>query len=146
VGRWLRVLLGPFLATVLLLPVLFAGGLGAGIGLVTALVEPGRSPEDRWATVTTTGLVLAWVAAAGLGVFALWVVVLAEPLATVRQAAARWWLTAGLLLGLLAAGRWLWVMTTGGHTYGPLTWAVWLALLVGPLVLASYYVVLLVRR
>jgi hypothetical protein len=146
VGRWVRVLLGPLPATVLLLPLLFAGGLGAAIGLLAVLVESGRSATERWATVTSTGVVLAWVAAAGVGVLALWLVVLAEPPAALKQAPARWWLAAGLFLGLIAAARWLWTMAAGGHSYGTQTWAVWLALLVGPLVLGCYYLVLLLRR
>ena len=145
-GRWVRVLLGPLPATVLLLPLLLAGGLGAAIGLVAGLVEPGRSAAERWATVTTTGTVLAWVAAAAAGVLALWVVVLAEPRPGLSKARLRWWLVAGLVLGLLAASRWLWTMAGGGHSYGPLTWAVWLGLLVGPLVLGIYYLGLLLRQ
>jgi len=71
--------------------------------------------------------------------------VLADEPATLRQAPARWWLVGGLSIGLLAAGRWLWVMGVGGHSYDPLTWGVWLALLIGPLVLGVYYLVQLVR-
>ena len=137
-GRWVRVLLGPLPATVLLLPLLFAGGLGAGIALVAALVEPGHSAAERWATVTSTGAILGWIAAAAAGVLALWAMALAEPPAALRQAPARWWLAAGLLLGLVAASRWLGTMTTAGHGYGTQTWMVWLVLLVGPLALGSY--------
>jgi hypothetical protein len=72
-------------------------------------------------------------------------VVLVEPAAGLKQAPARRWLAAGLLIGLLAAGRWLWTMAAGGHSYGTLTWAVWLLLLAGPFVLGSYYLVLLLR-
>ena len=78
--RWIRVLLGPLPATVLLLPLLFAGRLGAAIALAAGLVEPNRSLADRWATVTASGMVLGWVAAAGVGVLALWVAVLAVQL------------------------------------------------------------------
>jgi len=69
-----------------------------------------------------------------------------ESPAVLKQAPARRWLAAGLLLGLLAAGRWLWTMVAGGHSYDALTWAVWLALLLGPFVLGSYYFLLLLRR
>jgi hypothetical protein len=144
-SRWVKVLLGPLPATVLVLPLLFAGGLGAAIGVLAVLLEPGRSAAERWASVTSTGVVVGWVAAAAVGVLALWVVVLAEPPSALKKAPARRWLTAGLLLGLLAGGRWLWAMAAGGHSYGPLTWAVWLTLLAGPLVLGSYYLVLLLR-
>ena len=73
--------------------------------MFAGLVEPGRSAAERWASVTSTGMVLAWIAAAAVGVLALWVVVLAEPPAALRQAPARWWLGAGLLVRLLAGGR-----------------------------------------
>jgi len=35
-GYWLRVILGPLPATVLLIPLLFAGELGSAIALVTS--------------------------------------------------------------------------------------------------------------
>ena len=145
-GRWVRVLLGPLPATLLLLPVLFAGGLGAGIALVAGLVAPGRTAAERWAAVSASGPILAWIAGAGMGVLALWVVVLAESPAVLRRMPARWWLAAGLLLGGLAAARWLWVLAMGGHSYGALTWAVWVVLLVGPLVLGSYYLAVLLSQ
>jgi hypothetical protein len=144
-GRWLRVLLGPLPATVLLLPLLFAGGLGAALALVAGLIEPGRSAAERWASVSAPSVTLAWVAAAGIGTLALWIAVLAEAPTTLRQTRLRWWLIAGLALGLLAAARWLRAMGASGRSYGPLTWVVWLALLAGPLVLGSYYFVHLVR-
>jgi hypothetical protein len=129
-GRLLRVLLGPLPATVLLLPLVFAGGLGAAIALVTGLLEPNRTPAERWGMVSTSGMILMWVAAAGVGVLALWLVTLAENLAGLRQSSGRWFLAAGLLIGLVAAGR----------------WAVWLGLLVGPIVLGGYYFIQLLRE
>ena len=143
--RWLRVLFGPLPATVLLLPLLFAGGLGAAVALIAALVEPGRLPAERWDGVTAPALIVAWVAAAGVGVAALWIAVLADEPATLRQTPARWWLVAGLSVGLLAAGRWLWVMAYGRHSYDHLTWGLWLALLLGPVVIGVYCLVQLVR-
>jgi len=84
--------------------------------------------------------------AAGVGVLALWVAVLAESPATLRAARGRWWLAAGLLVGIVAAGLWLVPFTRAAPGYGPATWAVWLGLLVGPLVLGIYYLGLLLRR
>lgn len=144
--RWIRVLLGPLPATVVLLPVLFAGGVGAVIALVAGVVAPGASADARWTTVVTTGPILLWVAAAAVGVLALWMVVLAEAPAVLRQGPARWWLAAGLFLGGLAAGRWLWFIATAGHSYDLVTWAVWLVMLLGPLVLGTYYLAALLRR
>lgn len=145
-GRWVRVLLGPLPATAILLPLLFAGGLGTAIAVLAWLVEPGRSTAQWWDTVSSTGLLLAWMAAAGLGVMALWVAVLAESPEALRESPARWRLVAGLLLGLVAAGRWLWTMAAGRHSYDTATWAVWLVLLVGPVVLGTYYLVVFARR
>jgi hypothetical protein len=143
--RWLRVLFGPLPATALLLPVLFAGGWGSAVALVAGLFEPGRSSAERWDAVTGPALTMAWVVAAGVGVAALWIAVLADEPATLRQAPVRRWLVAGLSLGVLAAGRWLWFMAYGGHGYDRLTWGLWLALLLGPLVIGVYCLVQLVR-
>jgi hypothetical protein len=55
VGRWVRVLLGPLPATILLLPLLFAGGLGTAIGVLAVLLEPGHSAAERWSTVPARG-------------------------------------------------------------------------------------------
>jgi hypothetical protein len=145
-GRWIRVLLGPLPATVLLLPLLFAGGVGAAMAFATGLLEPHRSPDERWAMVSTSGMILGWVAAAGVGVLALWLATLADEPAVLRQSPTRWFLAAGLLIGLMAAGRWLWIMNAGGHDYGQLTWAVWLGLLAGPIMLGTYYFVQLLRE
>jgi hypothetical protein len=144
-GRWLRVLLGPLPATVLLLPLLFAGGLGSALAVVAGLMEPGRSAGERWTGVSAPGLMLAWVGAAGVGVLALWVAVLAEDPATLRQSSLRWWLVAGLGLGLLAAMWWLRIMGAGDHRYDARTWILWLVMLAGPVVLGSYYLVALLR-
>ena len=145
-GRWLRVLPGPLPATVMLLPLLFAGGVGAAIALIVGLMEPGRSATLRWASVSASVITLAWVAAAGIGVLALWVSVLAEDAAALRRPPLRWWLVAGLGLGLLAAGWWLWTMGASNHDYDLRTWIVWLVMLAGPLVLGSYYLVSLLRH
>jgi hypothetical protein len=145
-GRWLRILLGPLPATVLLLPVLFAGGLGTLLALLVGLFEPSRSAADRWGSVTIALPLLAWISAAGVGVLALWAAVLAESPVVLRHGRARWWLAAGLIIGELAAGLWLWPFASGAHVYGPGTWAVWLGLLVGPLVLGLYYLAILVGR
>ena len=145
-ARWVRVLLGPLPATLLLLPLLFAGGVGALFALLATLTTRGISASERWSSLGSAGRSLAWVVAAAVGVLALWVVVLRDPQPETRPARVRWWLPAGLFVGLLAAGRWLWTMSAGGTTYGAQTWGVWLGLLAGPLVMGSYYFVRLLLR
>jgi hypothetical protein len=128
------------------LPVLFAGGLGAGLAWFSAVFGSDRSLAERWANIASTGFMLGWMAAAGVGLLALWVAVLTDTTAAASQTPGRRWLAAGLAIGLLAAGRLLWTMAAGGHSYGLRTWLVWLGLLLGPIVLASYYLVLLLHR
>ena len=84
--------------------------------------------------------------ASSVGVVALWLVVSARTPAAWRAAPVRWWLVTGLAVGLASAACWLWIMAGSRHSYGPQTWAVWLVLLLGPLVMGSYYLVLLGRR
>jgi len=144
-GRWLRVLLGPLPATILLLPMLLAGGLGTLMALLTWAFAPGHSWDDRWAGITGTLPILLWVVAAGIGVLALWVAVLADSPAALRAAAGRWWLAAGLGIGVVAASRWMWLLATGTHATDASGWALWLVLLAGPLVLGIYYLGVLVR-
>jgi hypothetical protein len=144
-GRWLRVILGPLPATMLLMPLLFAGGLGAAAGLVAVMVQPGPSLAERWSNLLTPMTMLAWIAAAAAGVLALWLVVLAGTPADVRQSPLRWWVAGGLAVGVFAAARWLWLMAAGTHAYGGATWGLWIVLLVGPLVLGGYYLLQLVR-
>jgi hypothetical protein len=129
----------------MLLPLLFAGGLGTAIALVTTLVEPGRSAPERWAVAGGLGLILAWILAAAVGVLALWLAALAEPPTALKHAPHRRWLAVGLLVGLVAAVRWLAVMAAHGHSYDALTWAVWLLLLGGPVVMGAAYLVFLLR-
>jgi hypothetical protein len=135
----MRVLLGPLAATLVLLPLLAAGGVGATMSLVAGLFQPSLTV----ASIAPAGVVLLWIVAARAEVLALWVAALEESSAALRQAPLRWWLMAGLLLGLVAGFRWLWIMAAGEHSYGAQTWTVWLLLLAGPLLLGSYYLVLL---
>jgi hypothetical protein len=138
--RWLRILLGPLPATLVLVPVLIAGGFGTALALVADIVSPERTPGGRWTAVAGTLPILLWVAAAVIGVLALWLAVLADSPAALRAGPVRWWLATGLLVGAAAAGRWLWLLAAGPHGYGAGTWGLWLILLAGPLVLALYYI------
>ena len=112
-------------ATFVLLPFLFVGGLA------TAMAVIANGAVDRGSAV-----LFGWILAGVLGIAALWVVVLGDGAGHVGRR-SRLLLAIGLLLGMAAAVRWLWVMGTSVHRYGPATWAVWLVLLGGPLVVAS---------
>jgi hypothetical protein len=120
-----EVVLGLAPAIFLLLPFLLA----ATLGTVMAAVASGA--VDR-----ATAVLIGWLLAGALGIAALWVVVLSDGAARIGRG-ARLVLAVGLLLGMAAAARWLWVMGTSGHRYDTATWTVWLLLLSGPLVVAS---------
>ena len=129
-GQWrlrqvAELALGLVPATFLLLPFLLAGALGTAMATVA-------SGALDWAT----GLLIGWVLAGVLGISALWVAVLSDGAARFSPG-SRLVLGVGLLLGIAAAARWIWVMGTNGHRYGAATWIVWLVLLGGPLVIAS---------
>ena len=93
-----EVALGLVPTTFLLLPFLLASALG------TAMAAVAGGAVDR-ATVVLIG----WVLAGVLGIAALWVVVLSDGAARLGRG-GRLVLAVGLLLGIAAAARWLWVM------------------------------------
>jgi hypothetical protein len=133
-GQWrlrqvAELALGLVPATFLLLPFLVAGALG------TAMAAVSGGAVD-WAIAVLIG----WVLAGLLGISALWVVVLSDGAARLSPG-SRVVLTVGLLLGMAAAARWIWVMGTNGDRYGAATWTVWLLLLGGPVVVASFRLV-----
>ena len=72
--------------------------------------------------------------AASAGVVALWAIVLNDGVRLPWR--SRIAITLGLLLGMVSAVRWLSSMM-GRHSYGASTWAVWIVLLGGPLVVGS---------
>ena len=138
--RWLRILLGPLPVTLILIPLLLAGGAGVVFAIIGTLMLPALVPSATWVTVGYLLLLIAWIAAAAVGTMALWAAVLANSVAELRTSPSRKGLVIGLLLGVGAAGAWLCVMARG-PAWGKSTWGVWLGLLVGPLVFSLYYLV-----
>ena len=121
----LEIVFGLAPATFFLLPFLLIGAFG----MVMAEIAGGTMD---WALAGQ----IFWALAGVAGVAALWVVVLGNGSARLAGN-SRLAITAGLLLGILSAVRWLWWASTSGHRYDAATWAVWLALLAGPLLVAS---------
>jgi hypothetical protein len=110
------------------LPFLFAGALG----VATSAVAGGAI---NLATAMLIGWALGGALGGALGIAALWVAVLSDGGANLGQP-SRLVLAIGLVLGMAVAARWLWVMGTNGHRYEATTWAVWVLLLGGPVVVA----------
>jgi len=121
--RWLRILVGPLPASLLLLPFLLAGAAGTLMAMFGRLLDPAHGPGEPWRAIGPLASILIWVAGASAGVAALWSAVWADSPAVLRQSPRRWWLTAGLLIGLISAMRWLLVMAGHGG-YDVATWLV----------------------
>ena len=114
--------LGP--ATFFLFPFILVGVLGM------ALAEIAGGAID-WAL---TGQIF-WALAGAAGIVALWVVVVNDGAGRLGPG-ARLALTAVLFLGIVSAVRWLAKTAMSGHHYDAKTWAVWIVLLGGPIVVA----------
>jgi hypothetical protein len=141
----LEVALGLLPATVVLLPLLMAGAGGSAIA-VLAILADGSKPFSMRLTMALppVGIVL-WVLSAALGMLALWVSVLGRETVT-QQPRLRIGLVACLLGGSVAALLWLYVMGTGRGSQGLLSWAIWIGLLGGPLIVSTRHLILLVMN
>ena len=138
--RWLtivEVVLGPLLATLCLLPFLLFGGVGVAFSILATLTDPSVPLPSSLAMVRPQLTLILWISSAAAGVAALWVAILGPEEEAGFRPGVRLMLVACLLLGGLAASRWLWVMLRREPAYSALTWATWLALLLGPLVVGA---------
>jgi hypothetical protein len=144
----IEVVFGPLLATLFLVPMLIAGALGVGFSILATLADATRPLSSRLELVQSQAALIGWVAAGVAGVSALWIVVLRRGEEAGYGPIARLMLVAGLLAGVAAGARWLWLMLLHKPGYGALTWATWLALLLGPLVISvqRVWVLVLARR
>src|SRR5438876_10096537 len=141
--RWVmivEVVLGPLLATLCLLPFLLFGGVGVVFAILATLADPSLPLSSSLAMVLPQLTLMLWIASAAAGVAALWVAILGSDGEADFRPGVRLMLVACLLLGGLAASRWLWMMSRREPAYSALTWATWLALLLGPLVVGARYV------
>ena len=102
--------------------------------LVVAVVGMGFAEVARGAMDWALNEQIFWALAAAAGVVALWAIVLNDGARLPWR--SRIAITLGLLLGMVSAVRWLSSMM-GRHSYGASTWAVWIVLLGGPLVVGS---------
>ena len=141
----LEVALGLLPATVVLLPLLMAGAGGSAIAVVAILAD-GAKPFSMRLTMALAPLgIVLWVLIAALGMLALWISVLGHE-SVAHQPRVRIGLVACLLGGSVAALLWLYVMGTGPGSQGLLSWAIWVDLLGGPLIVSARHLVLLVMN
>jgi hypothetical protein len=145
--RWVtivEVVLGPLLATLCLLPFLLFGGVGIAFSILATLTDPSVPLSSSLAMVQPQLMLILWISSAAAGVAALWVAILGPEEEADFRPGVRLMLVACLLLGGLAASRWLWTMLRREPAYTASTWATWLALLLGPLVVGARHVWVLV--
>jgi hypothetical protein len=140
-----EVVLGPLLATLFLIPLLLAAAIGIGLSVVATLADSSQSLSGRLEAVRPQLMLVLWAACAAVGVSALWAAILRRE-EHAYDSRLRFILFAGILLGEIAALGWLWVMTRQEPGYGTYTWAVWLALLLGPMIVGARYMIALVRQ
>src|SRR5262245_6104431 len=140
-----EVVLGLLPATVVLLPLLMAGAGGFAIAIL-AILAGGAKPLSARLTMALppVGIVL-WVLSSGLGMLALWISVLGRE-TVAHQPGLRAGLIGCLLGGTVAAILWLFVMGMGRGSPGLLTWAIWIGLLGGPLIVSMRQLFLLVMN
>jgi hypothetical protein len=132
-----EIIFGPLLATVFLVPFLTAGAMGVGFAILATLAEPSQQLSARFKTVQPQLMLIAWAVGAVVGVVALWVSILRREEESDYHKQTRLILVACLLLGEVAALRRFWVMVHLEPAYGVLTWATWLCLLLGPILVSA---------
>jgi hypothetical protein len=128
-------------ASLLLVPLLLAGALGAAFAILGNLVQGDLPLSARLVIALQSLKLIAWVAAAALGMASLWALVI-EPEER-PTAGLRVLLAAGLLVGIVAALTWLYVMGSGRTAYDAQTWLVWIVALGGPLIVAVRHLILI---
>jgi hypothetical protein len=134
-----EIVLGPLLATLVLIPLLLAAAMGVALSIAATLAESSGSLADRFAGVRSQLPLFLWVGSATLGILALWPAVLRRP--EDAGLVARLSLIAGIVVGEMAATRWLWLMEHHRPDYDLQTWAAWLALLLGPMLVGARHAV-----
>ena len=140
----LEVALGLLPATVVLLPLLMAGAGGSAIAVVAILADVAKPFSTRLTMALAPVGIVLWVLTAALGMLALWISVLGRE-TVAHQPRVRVGLVACLLGGSVAAILWLYVMGRGpGRDL--LSWAIWIDLLGGPLIVSARHLVLLVMN
>ena len=129
-------------ATVLLIPFAMAGATGAAFAAMAILFDRSIPSPARLMMLRVPAELILWILGAMVGLSALWLAVLGEIDVTHRPR-LRLVLILGLLVGIVAALRWLFVM--GHENYDRATWATWIGLLVGPIAVGIRHLLLLVK-
>jgi hypothetical protein len=138
-----RIVLGPLLPTVFLLPLFLAISVGLVLSVIAGREASSVGSHSYAGTSSIVGLGV-FLGAAIIGLAALWTAVLFDSTRP-KTLKARWLIVTGLVIGLVAAGKWVSHLALSGNHYGITTWAVWMALLGGPIVLSLYYIILFGR-
>jgi hypothetical protein len=134
-------------ATCFLLPLLVAGAFGSLIALITIASESSTPFRHRLFGMILPATIVCWVGAAALGMLAAWIVVFEQTMDSLSYSRRqRYAYLVCLFLGEIAGMGWLFVMFTQQRGNNAGSWAVWLALLVGPLVVGLHHSFRLLRN
>lgn len=136
----LEVAFGLLPATVVLLPLLMAGAMGAAVALIVILADGSKPFSTRLIMVLPPAGIVLWVLVATLGMLALWVAVLGPEIVDHRPR-ARVVLVTCLVCGSVAAILWLYVM--GRMSSDLKAWVTWIGFLGGPLIVSTRHLFLL---
>jgi len=142
----LELAVGPLPATILLFPFAIGGAIGSGFAVFMILADRTNSFSTRATMLLIPGVSILWTLSAMLGVSALWFAVITREMNVTHRPRVRNILVIFLLVGIVAAVPWLVVMGTGRETFDRSTWAVWIVLLLGPIVVGSRHLLLLVME
>jgi hypothetical protein len=146
VRLFVEIILGPLPATLLVLPFAMAGAAGTAFAAAAILADRAIPFSSRLMMLRGPGELMLWILSAVLGLSALWFAVLADEMEVPHRSRLRVVLILGLLVGIAAAVRWLFVMGRSGENYGRATWVTWIVLLLGPIVVGARHLFLLVTR
>jgi len=139
----LEIAFGLLPTTVILLPLLMAGAMGAAVAAVVMLADGSKPFSTRLIMVLPPAGIVLSVLTATLGMLALWVAVLGREEVDHRPR-ARVVLVTCLVCGSVAALRWLYVMAR--ESYDLKMWATWIGFLGGPLIVSARHLFLLVMK
>jgi hypothetical protein len=146
VRLFVEIILGALPATLLVLPFAMAGAAGTAFAAAAILADRAIPFSARLMMLRGPGELLLWISSAVLGLSALWFAVLADEMEVPHRSRLRVALILGLLVGIVAAVRWLFVMGQNSENYGRATWVTWIGLLLGPIVVGTRHLFLLVTR
>ena len=131
-------------ATILLLP---TAGFAA-LGMVFAIAQDSSTSWFTLDALLQMLKVLGLFLCGFIGIISLWLALILPSRIVISRTIPRLSIFVGVLIGVADALYWLWTMAhdrSVGRSLGSFGWAVWLTLLIGPLVVSIHQIMRLTR-